>query len=57
MDTFRDFKRIDPDMFKQALQTVDWSEIDCVESPEEAFGVLVKKLEDLIDKTVPLRKC
>ena len=56
MEKFRDFKKVDPDMFQQALRTLDWTELYGMDSPEEALDVFVEKLDDLIDRTVPLRK-
>ena len=56
VNTYRDFKAVDIDLFRRAFGSVDWGEAMVSESAEDVLYAYVRKLEDLVDKTVPLKR-
>ena len=56
VEMYRNFKGVDVEMFRCALQTVNWTEILNSDCPERALEIYVSMMDDFVDRTVPLKR-
>ena len=56
VDTYRDYKAVDIELLRCAFRSVDWSEAMEAGSAEEVLCIYMRKLEELVDRTVPLKR-
>ena len=56
VDTYRDFRAVDMDLFRRVFGSVDWSKVMESETAEDVLHAYVRILEDLVERTVPLKR-
>ena len=56
VDMYRDFKSVDPELFRQALRNLGLEDLLVAESPEENFQIYERTLGNLVEKSVELKK-
>ena len=56
VEMYRDFKSLDPELFRQALRNLGLDDLLVADSPEENFQIYERTLGELVNRTVELKK-